>query len=112
MPASQSVATRRGGITCLQVVTNLGKLHDAMDEEDNPFMATIKREEGKGSIGSDSERSSIDPAKMSEDEEDDNDESLVDEVKDADTAKDTKHGYRLSLQQSIMFIFLKTGKNK
>jgi hypothetical protein len=37
---------------------------------------------------------------------------LLDEVKDADTAKDTKHGYRLSLQQFIMFIFLKKGKNK
>jgi hypothetical protein len=45
-----------------------------MDEEDDAFMATIKREEGKGSIGSDSERSSIDPAKMSED---DDDERLV-----------------------------------
>ena len=61
-----------------------------MDEEDDAFMATMKREEGKGSIGSDSERSSIDPAKMSED--DDNDERclLLDEVKDADTAKDTE----------------------
>jgi hypothetical protein len=37
---------------------------------------------------------------------------LMRQVKDADTAKDTKHGYRLSLQQSIMFIFLKKGKNK
>jgi hypothetical protein len=37
---------------------------------------------------------------------------LLDEVKDANTAKDTKHGYRLSLQQFIMFIFLKKGKNK
>ena len=45
-----------------------------MDEDDDAFMATIKREEGKGSIGSDSERSSIDIAKMSEDN--DNDERL------------------------------------
>jgi hypothetical protein len=45
-----------------------------MDEDDDAFMATIKREEGKGRIGSDSERSSIDPAKMSEDN--DNDERL------------------------------------
>jgi hypothetical protein len=59
---------------CLQVVTNLGELHNAMDEEDDAFMATIKREEGKGSVGSDSERSSIDAAKMSED---DDDERLV-----------------------------------
>jgi hypothetical protein len=36
----------------------------------------------------------------------------LDEVKDADTAKDMKHGYRLSLQQFIVFIFLKKGKNK
>jgi hypothetical protein len=35
---------------------------------------------------------------MSDDEEDYNYERLVDEVKDADTAKDIKHGYRLSLQ--------------
>jgi hypothetical protein len=32
--------------------------------------------------------------------------------KDADTAKDIKHGYRLSLQWFIVFIFLKKGKNK
>jgi hypothetical protein len=33
-------------------MTNLGKPHNAMDEKDDAFMATIKVEERKSSIGS------------------------------------------------------------
>lgn len=75
--------TRR--TACLRVVTNLGELRDAMEEEDNKFGATTKVESVKsGNLCSDSDD---DPAKMSE-EEDDADDKLVDEVKNADTHKD------------------------
>ena len=46
------------------------------------------------------------PAKMSEDK-DDADAKLVDEVKNADTHNDTKHGCRLSLQHLIVFFTLR-----
>jgi hypothetical protein len=45
------------------------------------FVATIKWEEEKDSLGSDSDMRSVDPASMSEDEEgNDANEKLVDEV--------------------------------
>ena len=64
------------------------------------------REEEKDSLGSDSDRRSVDPASMSEDEEgDDANEKLVDEVKEAKHCKQneawiqiefaTIHGFHL-----------------
>lgn len=105
------VSTRRGAAR-LRAVTNLGDLHDAMDEEDDELLATIKVEQVKGTRIDDLDgNSDDDPAKTSEDE-DDADAKLVDEVKNADTHKDTKHGYRLSLQRLIVFLYTKRSKNK
>jgi hypothetical protein len=75
-----------------------------MEEEDNEFGATIKVEPVKG--GNLSSDSDDDTAEMSEDE-DDADDKLVNGVKNADTHKDMKHGYRLSLQHFIVFLYNK-----
>lgn len=93
----------------LHTLTNLGDLQDAMEEEDNEFGATIKVEPVKG--GNLSSDSDDDTAEMSEDE-DDADDKLVNEVKNADTHKDTKHGYRLSLQHFIVFLYNKRTKKE
>jgi hypothetical protein len=104
MPAVTRRTTAR-----LRTVTNLGDLQDAMEEEDNEFGATIKVEPVKG--GNLSSDSDDDTAEMSEGE-DDADDKLVNEVKNADTHKDTKHGYRLSLQHFIVFLYNKRIKKE
>jgi hypothetical protein len=106
--ATMPAITRRT-MARLRTVTNLGDLQDAMEEEDSKFGATIKVEPVKG--GNLSSDSDDDTAEMSEDE-DDADDKLVNEVKNADTHKDRKHGYRLSLQHFIMFLYNKMTKKE